>query len=900
MENHRGKIIFIFAGYNKQMETFFEHNPGLPSRVPNSLQFEDYTDVELLKILESRIHRRYDGKMKVEDGIKGLYGRIAVRRLGRGRGKEGFGNARALENLFSVITARHAARVTAERRAGRAADDFLFIREDIIGLEPSASLLDQCDAWKELHALIGLAAVKESVEMLVDRIQINYQRDLREQEPLEMSLNRVFLGSPGTGKTSVAKLYGQILARLGLLSNGEVVVKNPSDFIGQYIGQSEAKTKAILETTKGKVLVIDEAYGLYGGGNSGSNTGAFKTSVIDTIVAEVQGDPRDDRCVLLLGYKDQMIEMFQNVNPGLSRRFAIEQAFNFDDFASAELLQILELKLKKQNLLASPDGKKVGIERLEREKRRANFGNGGAVDNLLSVAKANAVRRLKGQKIPAMMTLEPQDFDPDYDRASNASDNLDEMFKDVVGCENVVAKLRMYQKVALTKRNRGEDSNDLIPTNFVFKGPPGTGKTTTARKMGQVYYDMGFLAKPDVIECSASDLVGQYVGQTGPKTRKVFEKALGQVLFIDEAYRLKNGHFAQEAVDEMVDLLTQDKYKGKMVVILAGYDQDINDLLSVNRGLSSRFPEEIIFTNLSMPQCMQILQKELQKSGISLRGIESSSSPFYIDLADLMMDLSQLPSWGNARDVITLSKKMVSLAYQQNLPDLALSPEDAMKCAVEMYTEPNILAPPMATDNSSASAPSANSSSAGNSAPPPPPPPRKDTPPPPSDEKKDEPGNDTSSGDGRDPGVTDDIWNQLQADKKKAAEAVKAMEAAVQAAERAKVDAAKKEEKERKAANKLASDIAKAQDVLKKDRLRQKREACQRREAKAKREREKQEAELKRRQERLEKQRKEEIRVQTRLRQMGVCVAGFVWIKQAGGYRCAGGTHFASNAQLGI
>ncbi len=106
-------------------------------------------------------------------------------------------------------------------------------------------------------------------------------------------------------------------------------------------------------------------------------------------------------------------------------------------------------------------------------ERRANFGNGGAVDNLLNAAKANAVRRLKGQKVPAMMTLEAQDFDPDYNRASNANDNLTEMFKDVVGCESVVAKLRMYQQVALTKRNRGEDATDLIPTNFVFKGPPG-------------------------------------------------------------------------------------------------------------------------------------------------------------------------------------------------------------------------------------------------------------------------------------------------------------------------------------------------------------------------------------------------------------------------------------------
>lgn len=99
----------------------------------------------------------------------------------------------------------------------------------------------------------------------------------------------------------------------------------------------------------------------------------------------------------------------------------------------------------------------------------------------------------------------------------------------------------------------------------------GTGKTTTARKMGQVFYDMGFLSSTEVTECSASDLVGQYVGHTGPKTKKLFEKALGRVLFIDEAYRLSQGHFAQEAIDELVGITTQDKFRGKLVVILAGY-----------------------------------------------------------------------------------------------------------------------------------------------------------------------------------------------------------------------------------------------------------------------------------------------------------------------------------------
>lgn len=100
-----------------------------------------------------------------------------------------------------------------------------------------------------------------------------------------------------------------------------MVVKNPSDFVGNVLGQSESNTKSILATTVGKVLIIDEAYMLYSGKEgTGNMSDSYKTAVIDTIVAEVQSVPGEDRCVLLLGYKDQIETMFQNVNPGLSRR----------------------------------------------------------------------------------------------------------------------------------------------------------------------------------------------------------------------------------------------------------------------------------------------------------------------------------------------------------------------------------------------------------------------------------------------------------------------------------------------------------------------------------------------------------------------------------------------------
>ncbi|KAI6431479.1 hypothetical protein MCOR22_009949 [Pyricularia oryzae] len=341
------------------MESFFAHNPGLPSRFPYEIKFADYTDDELLHILGLKINTQYNGTMVCEDGLYGLYCRIVAKRLGRGRGKEGFGNARAVENSLAII-AQH-----------------------LIGPKPSEAL-NRSSGWQDMQKLYGIHSVKEAVRSLVDSIQQNYQRELDEQPPIEYSLNKVFLGNPGTGKTTVAKLYGRILVDLGLLTKGEVIVKNPSDFLGAALGQSEEKTKGILAATVGKVLIIDETYGLY----SGSAQDPYKTAVVDTIVAEVQSVPGDDRCVLLLGYKDQMEDMFQNVNPGLSRRFPIASAFSFEDFSNQELRMILDLKLKQQGFGATDQTKNVALEMLDRARNRPNFGNAGEIDLILDATKA--------------------------------------------------------------------------------------------------------------------------------------------------------------------------------------------------------------------------------------------------------------------------------------------------------------------------------------------------------------------------------------------------------------------------------------------------------------------------------------------------------------------------------
>ncbi|MCJ1427130.1 hypothetical protein MMC29_005033 [Sticta canariensis] len=903
MENNVGRIVFILAGYNKEMEKFFEHNPGLLSRVPYLLQFTDYEDDELLIMLRHLIDKKYDGKMQIEgDAAKqeSIYLRVAAKRLGRGRGRPGFGNARALQTMFSRISERQAERLNRERRNGSSPDDFFLSKEDIIGPDPSLAIA-QSKAWVKLQEMIGLSSVKRSIQNMIDRIGVNYKRELQEKAPIEVSLNRVFLGSPGTGKTSVAKLYGQILADLGLLSNGEVVLKNPADFVGNVLGQSESNTKAILATTVGKVLIIDEAYMLYSGKEGGNVSDSYKTAVIDTIVAEVQSVPGEDRCVLLLGYKDQIETMFQNVNPGLSRRFAIESAFHFEDFSDPELLKVLELKLKQQDLDATKEAKEVAIEVLSRARNRPNFGNAGEVENIIGHAKGrHQSRHSKGSSADFFdVVFEPQDFDENFDRGNYATTNLKKLFEDVIGCEDIVAKLEKYQQTSQNMKCRNLDYRDMIPTNFLFKGPPGTGKTTTARKMGQVFYDMGFLSAVEVIECSASDLIGQYVGQTGPKTRAQLDKALGKVLFVDEAYRLSEGNFATEAINELVDSLTKPTYKGKIVVILAGYAEQINHLIAVNPGLSSRFPEEITFKNMSPESCLQLLESAIRQQNIEMPNLEDAQTELHIEMKKLLEQLASLPSWGNARDIISLSKSIAgSILGAESDPSVPLiaSRDDIVSHTKTLLiqkqgrriksplTNPcNI--PPLMTRSRDVEPnlthQDLNTSIATQST----------TKPEPEELAR-------SSGDPRDPGVPEEVWKQLQADKAAAKRDSMSLNQAIKSQEQdfnAKcledllaADCSCKAQRLETAGKKQAEIAA-----IQKERVEARLKEHNVRVAK-----EKARAELERLRLVKETRQRDEARVQTRLQQMGKCVAGYQWVRQPDGYRCWAGGHFVTDAQL--
>lgn len=688
------------------------------------------------------------------------------------------------------------------------------------------------------------------------------------------------------------------------------MVKNPSDFIGAHIGQSEQHTKGILAATIGKVLVIDEAYALYGDGSSnatGSNS--FKTAIVDTIVAEVQSVPGDDRCVLLLGYKDQMEDMFQNVNPGLSRRFPIASAFNFEDFSDDELRTIFNKKLKEQGYAVTDQTAKVAMEILGRARNRPNFGNAGEIDIMLDSTKARHMRRLSKGQAKSDTILEAQDFDEEFDRAERSETNLKKLFEGTVGCEQTVALLEGYQDTVRTLKSLDMDPKESIPFNFLFRGPPGTGKTTTARKMGKVFYDMGYLAAAEVIECSTTELIGQYVGHTGPKVQQVLDKALGRVLFIDEAYRLGEGHFAKEAMDEIVDSVTKAKYYKKLIIILAGYEADINRLMSVNPGLTSRFPEVIDFRALTPKECISLLLELLQKQkgilqskgkDLDLSCLESPVDTFEDDLIHWFTQLGKQESWASARDVQTVAKSLFNKLLRRKddlakgcfvlhqhmvvgeLDFMLKERESRSKSATAVPSkasrrnEPPPAAPPQTSEppsqapntaSTSADASPSQGQGSGKSEDPP-----KTVEPPQVEQVEHIDTTRDDDLDKRDAGVSDEVWDQLQRDReeeeKKEEEYKRLQEECEKAKEAERAAIVKRLLGEREESRKAAEAAETARVAMVKRLL----------------------EEQKRRAAEEEKKRK--------LMVMGLCPMGWQWVRQAGGYRCRGGSHWIGDDQV--
>ncbi|SCL73064.1 right-handed parallel beta-helix repeat-containing protein [Micromonospora peucetia] len=259
---------------------------------------------------------------------------------------------------------------------------------------------------KELDGMIGLAAVKRDVRTLVQLIRVGEQRRRANLPVLPVSRHLVFAGSPGTGKTTVARIYGRLLAQLGVLAKGQVVEVARVDLVGEYLGSTSLKTAAAFERALGGVLFIDEAYAL--ARTFGTNSD-FGLEAIDTLV-KLMEDHRDETVVIVAGYPDEMVR-FLDTNPGLASRFT--KSIEFVDYAPDELLAIISALAGQHGYDLTGPAVDALLDRLAQAVHNPVFGNGRGARKLFNAMIECQAERLADVPAPSaeqLRTLLPEDI----------------------------------------------------------------------------------------------------------------------------------------------------------------------------------------------------------------------------------------------------------------------------------------------------------------------------------------------------------------------------------------------------------------------------------------------------------------------------------------------------------
>jgi SpoVK/Ycf46/Vps4 family AAA+-type ATPase len=538
------------------------------------------------------------------------------------------------------------------------------------------------EAMDELNDLIGLTSVKDQLNEFASFLQfLKVRKEKGFEENTKFNLNSIFMGNPGTGKTTVAKMLGKIYYSLGLLSTDKVHEVGRVDLVGEYIGQTAPKVKKVIDKARGGILFIDEAYALT---NRGDDSKDFGREVVEVLLKELSDGP-GDLAVVCAGYPKEM-QNFLNSNPGLSSR--IRNVIFFPDYIPDELMEIAEYKANKSGIMMEDGAKETLHKKIVEVYRNRNnhFGNARFVNGIIEEAKQNMGLRLmkthtdlKKLDKEALSTVAKDDILRAFRDGEGKSvllpiDNAlyDETLKelnDLIGLDNIKQEVMETAKLVKYYREVGKDIKKSLSMHTVFKGNPGTGKTTVARIIVQIYKALGILERGHVVEADRKDLVAAYTGQTAIKTAELIEKAKGGGLFIDEAYALTSGgsgDFGREAVETL--LKSMEDLRGEFMVIVAGYPKEMDQFLEANPGLMSRFDRQFVFEDYSSEELLEIAEMMFDQEDLQLSDEVKDCLKKYID--KLLQNKHKY--FGNARTI----RKIVAEAIKRQHLRMADIPSD--------------------------------------------------------------------------------------------------------------------------------------------------------------------------------------------------------------------------------
>lgn len=535
---------------------------------------------------------------------------------------------------------------------------------------------------KRLMGMVGLTNLKKAVSEMCNKI--SFKNIKEELLPVTKVLNQmanyernnwILTGAPGTGKSTAAEILEKVMYQEKIIKKDKIVKYTPSKLDDNMImtpfGPMNISTSNDLHESfvdsVGGVLIIDEIGHL--------------TKDDKSLLLQLMEDYKRDVCVILCGYESEAKALL-NYNPGFRSRFT--HIIKMEEYTVEELLEILTLKLKEKHFNVSEEAKAKLTEVITTVREVPNFGQARFMesmsDKLIGIHSNNKLKQIEeimnkeadicfSEEDVYKITEEDVNDLPlddmlgeEYKLAKNHKDAYSELHN-LIGCNCVKTAIEEFvakSKVDKIKLERNLIDGTAFNMNMIFYGSPGTAKTTVARLVARIMYDKGMINKPKITEVGSSDLVAAFVGQTAIKTSKVFEKAKGGVLFIDEAYSLANkeaGGYNQEAIDTIIKEMENNR--NNTLVILAGYKDKMEEFIKCNPGFKSRISKYVDFPNYTIEELLQIFNKLCKDYGYTIKA--SVKQKIEEKVSDYLNEIKDDKQFGNGRECRTILENAVNM-----------------------------------------------------------------------------------------------------------------------------------------------------------------------------------------------------------------------------------------------
>ena len=643
-------FILILSGYSVStpdstdgVEALYKMNDGLESRIKLKVNIESYQP-DLLADITVKYFERFGyslGKSINHTGLIKLWEQV-IRTSGRRR----FANARTAERLCENVISNAVRDNTTVIEAGHFDEKYCSL---LLGND---STYDEIIAETE-KKYPGLGHI---ISQVAEQAILSVQSGRRENKENQRFIHSmIFSGNPGCGKTTIVKVLARLLGKINITSGAEpVIIEDPHS-----CSPAELHEKIHSACELKTFLFIDEAYEL-------------PEELVSALLTPMTENP--DLAVVFAVYP-HLLEDFKKKNNGIFSRCEV---YEIPDYTPNELLRIFEVMCRDKKLSPSDELKKdLSILFGKWYKTRIinpSYANAREVKNLLHVMALNCEKEyfaqnkdsdfshfldLTAEHLPADVKAEIKVMKENADLESVLKE-----FDNCIGMQNVKNEIASVSNKIYADRYIYH-----IPANechtgghFIFSGPPGCGKTTAARIMANALYAVGAVPTNKFTVLAVSDLIAEYLGQTGPKTRAALERGRFGTIFIDEAYGLiaekdSAGAYKKEAMNEILLFLEREALTGDTVVIFAGYTNEMHQLLNSSTGLASRIEKEIEFPTFTSSECFEIVKLQLAKQRIAFY-LAPETEPILKEYINGLIEHSS--EFAGARDMRKLTNSLVT------------------------------------------------------------------------------------------------------------------------------------------------------------------------------------------------------------------------------------------------